>query len=313
MNKCKIKIGKAPSHPYSFLCITLNPAIQKTVLLSSLQLDSVNRSSTFLLNPSSKALNSARVLSQILPNSTLTLSILGGKRSKHFLSLCAKECLPCSYVLYPGTVRECITLLGRKDKNTTELILNEKGHPINLPQVEEAFLSLLEETLTKYKAFLKGVIVSGSAISGILPEFYSKVFSIISKHSLFTLADFTGEALKSVIKIYPPAVIKINEEEYKKTFCPKDLILSMKELSKELENIVIVTRGSLPIFVSVQGVFSKYPIKTLNPVNATGAGDTFNASFLYKYTLTKDLLQSICYAVNLTNLNLTTYPPASIL
>lgn len=73
--------------------------------------------------------------------------------------------------------------------------------------------------------------------------------------------------------------IKINEHEY-------------SQLESHTGNI-IVTRGQAPIIYNDK----EYPVKNTNVFDVTGAGDTFLASFAFKYIQTQNMEQAIPFAI----------------
>jgi len=90
-------------------------------------------------------------------------------------------------------------------------------------------------------------------------------------------------------KIIPPqklknvSFVKMNEVEWRKNF----------GIENELENKVLITLGER----GVQHGGINYPSpKPQDTIDVSGAGDTFTASFILKYLLTKDISESIKYA-----------------
>ena len=90
-------------------------------------------------------------------------------------------------------------------------------------------------------------------------------------------------------------MIKINEEEFCKTFdvCEDDLKTEITKKSAELQNMVVVTRGTDDTFAAKNGEFYSVPIEKVVPVNTTACGDSFNAGFLYEYANSGDFVAAL--------------------
>jgi bifunctional ADP-heptose synthase (sugar kinase/adenylyltransferase) len=77
--------------------------------------------------------------------------------------------------------------------------------------------------------------------------------------------------------------IKINNHEYER---------SKKFITKDLENKLIVTSGDCGC--TYNGI--NYPVRKVEVMDVSGAGDTFMAGLVVKYLHTKDISKSIMFA-----------------
>ncbi len=126
------------------LCICLSSGIQRTLSFENFCKGQVNRTSDFIENLSGKAVNTARVISQLKEQDAarfkkLTVSVLcpEGKDNKaQFKFLAQKESFKVKTVTIKGRTRQCWTLL-EKDGTTTEVIADEKAEA----KAESAFAS----------------------------------------------------------------------------------------------------------------------------------------------------------------------------
>ena len=106
-----------------------------------------------------------------------------------------------------------------------------------------------------------------------------------------------------------PDIIKINEEEFRATFPElnnQPLNQAITEKSRELNNIIVVTRGTESTLAADRGSFSECATEKVSPLNTTACGDSFNAGFLYEYLQTRDLGKALqkgtwCAARNAEN------------
>lgn len=284
------------------LCICFSSTIQRSINFKNIKLAQVNRSENYSKYASGKAVNSARVLEQIKENSTISFCPLGEKDYKSFLDLAKKDNLTIEYTLIPGNTRECWTLLDRENETTTELVVSEAPIPLNseIQQIEKESLRKIKELILQ----VDGVLLAGSRPLIWSKNLYSQVAKFAVDNNKIFLADYIGEDLLSSLEKTNPTIIKINEEEFASTFIKEDINLSdysfeqilknyVIEKSKDLNNIIVVTRGSKSTFAAEKGAFFEQETKQIKVVNTTACGDSFNAGFLYEYLNTKDIKKAL--------------------
>ncbi|MBP5402845.1 MAG: hypothetical protein J6Y36_06775 [Treponema sp.] len=275
-----------------FLCICLSSTIQRTVGFKTLNVTEVNRADHYRQDASGKAVNSARVLNMLEKGCVRCICPLGEKNKDIFLELAEDDCLEVEYVTIPGFTRECWTLLDFAKEETTELVVGEKlnskdGKEILLKEEEEKLLSLVQKALENVEAVL---------IAGSRPVYFSKnLMAAISKMCMdknkILLADYWGEDLRQTLNLCTPSIIKINEEEFISTFNIKsdsedELKNAVTEKSRELDNVIVVTRSVKPVFGAEKGNFIEVPSEKVKAVNTTACGDSFSAGFLFEYSNT---------------------------
>lgn len=92
------------------LTICLSSTLQKTVTFEKVALTKVNRSSSYRLDASGKAVNTARVLDMLEPGISLSLCPLGKENASLFLDFAKRDGLAVKTIMIPGFTRECVTL-----------------------------------------------------------------------------------------------------------------------------------------------------------------------------------------------------------
>lgn len=274
-----------------FLSVCFSSTLQKTVSFNKVALTEVNRSVKYRMDASGKAINTARILAQLEPASVTCLCPLGKENASYFEKLAAKDGLKVCSVLIPGFTRECVTLLDSSSHTTTELVVGEPELSYDTEKASLRFLKLFRKTLKNQKA----VIIAGSRPQVWSQELQAQLCSETVNSGRLLLADFWGKDLLNVLKTCTPQIIKINEEEFCSTFglsFPLNEDQLKEEIcrkSRELSNILIITRGTDPTFAANKGEFYSCPIEKLVPVNTTACGDSFNAGFIYEYVKTSDM------------------------
>lgn len=278
-----------------FLAICLSSTIQKTINFQNIEFSNVNRSKSYRLDASGKALNSARVLNQLQDECCVCVCPVGKKNAGIFFELAKRDNLKLKTVKISGFTRECLTLLDNSKNSTTELVVSEPVLQKSFKNEEKKLLSIIKNQIQN----ADGILLAGSR-----PEIWSenlteKISEIAFESKKIYLADFCGKDLLNTLKICVPSIIKINEDEFRSTFDFKennseDLKNAIKQKSQEFQNMIVVTRGKNETFAAKNGEFFVCPTENiLKIVNTTACGDSFNAGFLYEYVKTKDFEKAL--------------------
>ena len=292
------------------LCICMSSTIQRTITFKELKLTEVNRSQHYRVDASGKAINSARVLTQLEKDCAVSICPLGEKNLSAFTEPAERDQLNVLFATIPGNTRECWTLLDRSAGTTTELVV---GEPLlesdedkkSVAAAEIKILKMINELLPQVDA----VLLAGSRPKIWSADLYATIAGMTHDAGKIFLADFIGEDLKKTLAATVPEIIKINEEEFRATFPElSDLPLqdAIATKSRELNNIIVVTRGPDSTYAAARGQFSECPSEKVAALNTTACGDSFNAGFLYEYLRTGDLAAALkkgtwCAARNAEN------------
>ena len=275
------------------LCICLSSTIQRTISFDSLTLTKVNRSKKYRQDASGKAVNSARVLTQLEEGCAIVVCPLGEKNLKTFTDDAARDNLNLLYTTIPGATRECWTLLDRTAGTTTELVV---GEPVlesdedkkAVAAAEIKMLKVINDILPEVDA----VLLAGSRPAIWSNDLYATISGMTQDAGKTFLADYIGQDLVKTLTTSVPQIIKINEEEFRATF-PELAALPLKEAilkkSEELQNIVVVTRGTESTLAAVRSKYYECPTEKVAALNTTACGDSFNAGFLYEYVRSGDI------------------------
>lgn len=299
------------------LTIGLSSTIQKTILFDRFEKGGVNRSTSYRLDASGKAVNSARVLCQLEPRVATAICPLGLDTAPFFLELAEKDGLPVKWVPVPGRVRYCYTLLEPGD--ATELVVGEPVDPLDAPAFAEA-AAAMEKLLAGELVGADALLIAGSRPSAYPDDIYARFCAMARSAGVPVMADYHGKDLERTLAVAVPSVIKINEEEFAGTF-GYDFPLPAEKLaglvarkSAELGAIIVVTRGSRDTFAgSPEGAPFRQPVRAVAAVNPIGCGDSFSAGFLREWLVSRDIAAALAEGTRCATLNAMSRRPGSIL
>jgi len=229
---------------------------------------------------------------------------LGENNYKDFVELSKKDNLNLIYSKIPGNTRECWTLLDKSKESTTEVVVSEPAIKRSKDFIRQEN-QLLQIELPGYIREADAVLLAGSRPSVWREDTYPLIAKAALDEGKIFLADYHGKDLLETLKLCTPSIIKINDEEFLESFNNIEITKAsdiknnsktedeLKSLiiqkSKELKNIIIVTRGTKSTFAAQNGDFLEVPTLKVKAVNTTACGDSFNAGFLYEYVNTGNL------------------------
>ncbi len=279
------------------LCICMSSTIQRTISFKELKLTEVNRSQHYRVDASGKAVNSARVLTQLQEDCAVSICPLGEKNLQAFTEPAERDKLNILFATIPGNTRECWTLLDTSAGTTTELVV---GEPLlesdedkkAVAAAEIKILKMINELLPQVDA----VLLAGSRPAIWSEDLYATIAGMSRDAGKLFLADYVGQDMTKTLASAIPDIIKINEEEFRRTF-PEQAELPLDkaicEKSAALGNIIVVTRGLESTLAAARGDFFECPTEKITALNTTACGDSFNAGFLYEYLQTRDLAAAL--------------------
>ena len=264
-----------------FLCVSLNPAIDKRLTVRKLEPGGVNRAVTAEAAPGGKAAHVAMVL-QILGAEVTWIGFHGGAEGAILLEGLRSLGIHTRGVTTGGRTRTNLEIL---DDNHTVTELLEPG-----PSVTAAEIRNLENSCEE---FLRGndppsvMILSGSLPPGTPADCYSRLTELGHKHSAKVFLDSSGEPLRCALPAHPDFV-KVNQSEASEiTEIP---IRGLNEVGATLEKITAAGAQSAAVSLGAGGLawqpstnvsplYASAP--NVNAISAVGSGDAALAGFAF--------------------------------
>ncbi|QQP70065.1 hexose kinase [Carnobacterium sp. CS13] len=256
----------------SILAITMNPSVDISYPLGSLQLNAVNRVEDVSKTAGGKGLNVARVLYQ-LGSPVIASGVLGGTIGNFIEKQLDETGISHDFMTINQESRNCIAIL-HDNMQQTEIL--EQG-PLLTDQNEVDFLAHFEKQLENAAV----VTISGSLPEGLSKQLYAEMVRIASTKDIPVLLDSSGESLRaSLTGNNKPFLIKPNQEEIAQLIQEPitDLtklqqILTDNPLFKDIEWIV-VSLGADGALVKHRDQYFRLTIPKIDVVNPVGSGDS---------------------------------------
>lgn len=259
------------------ITVTLNPALDKTITLSGLNIGNVNRAIATRQDIGGKGINVSKVLKNFHVNSLCT-GFLGGNLESVFIQDLKKRELDNEFIHIENETRTNIKIVDSLSNTNTDI--NEPGP--NITEYE------LEAFINKFKSICnKGdiVVLSGGVSPSLPKDIYLQLTKIAKAKKALVILDADGELLKQGIKACPD-IIKPNNHELQKLLNLSDdfdesIINAAKQLNSQGISKIMISLGEKGgLFVTKNGVYKCHGLKV--PVKSTvGAGDSMVAAIVY--------------------------------
>ena len=184
--------------------VTLNPALDRTLVIPGFSAGRVNRVESVRLDPGGKGINvSKNLLAMGIPSRAMGL--LGGDAGERVEAMLRKMGLETDFVPVSGETRTNTKIFDPESGETTDL--NERGSEIQ-PRELEALRQRVKRTVHGGDT----VVFSGSLPQGVPETAWRDLIHLCRSKGAKTYLDTSGSALKAALEA-SPYLIKPNLEE----------------------------------------------------------------------------------------------------
>ncbi|OTO71709.1 MULTISPECIES: hexose kinase [unclassified Enterococcus] len=259
--------------------VTMNPSIDISYPLSSLAIDTVNRTDQVTKTAGGKGLNVTRVIHD-LGGDVVATGVLGGFHGAYISEELNKAGIKQAFTSIKEESRDSIAILH--EGNQTEIL--ESG-----PTVSSEEQTTFFETITALLQQADIVTISGSLAKGLPTDFYQKLVQAAHTEKAHVLLDTSGKSLISVLEgTAKPFLIKPNLEELEALLGQRFSLSEMETLQNALsqplfEGIewIVVSLGKAGAIAKHQEAYYRVTIPEIKVVNPVGSGDATIAGFAY--------------------------------
>ncbi|WP_166246515.1 1-phosphofructokinase [Paenibacillus turpanensis] len=259
------------------ITVTMNPALDKTVLVDQFVYGQLNRIKESRIDAGGKGINVAKVLKHFEVEAEAWGLSAGypGKMLKNKLDALG---ISSVFIEADGETRTNTKVVDSSSKVTTEL--NEPGFHAN-EQLLAKFLNQFEQQVSTASV----VVLGGSLPPGAPADYYYKLASKAKEQGVLVVLDADGEAFAEGLKAAPYAV-KPNIHELETYFgsvfknTEEVLAAARQLLSMGIRVVQISMGGDGSILVGEEGAFQATPFP-IEPISTVGAGDSMVAAMVY--------------------------------
>ena len=272
--------------------ITLNPALDRTIWVQTLQSDDANRVLKEEKFAGGKGIDVSRVLTHLgVPNRAL--GFLGGYAGMEVEGMLLQEGVYCDFTSIANETRTNIVVNVEADGR--QILFSARGPEVN-PAELTAFFHKLENLHEP-----QFVSISGSLPPNLSPVLYARSIETLRARGAQVLLDTDGENLRMGITGRPnlikPNIHELSRLTGKKLSRLPEIVSAAREIQRAGVEMVLVSMGARGILlVSEQETLLAIPPQ-VKVVNTIGAGDSAVAGFLFGLSKNSPPADCLKYAV----------------
>lgn len=270
--------------------VTMNPAIDKTVELTSFIHGGLNRIKKVEYDAGGKGINVSKTICE-LGGESIATGFLAGSSGATILRVLKEKGIRCDFVTVAGETRTNTKVI-EEDGTLTEL--NEQG-----PNISEANLSELQNILLTYANANTMFVFSGSIPAGVSKDIYGEMITLVKEKGATVILDADGEVFRNAVEAGPD-YIKPNDVELE-AYCDfsSDTEMAKVFTGKGVKNVVISMGKNGALFL-LDGYQVKCPGLSVKAHSTVGAGDAMVAALAYAWDnkLEKEEMVKLCMATS---------------
>lgn len=257
--------------------VTLNPAIDRTIVVPTLNVGSVNRTISSNSYIGGKGINVSKVL-KVLGAKSTALGFLGKENSQAFIDFFKEENIDNDFNSVSGENRINIKLIERDREVITDI--NENGFVVTEKDIQK-----LTDRLLKTVKEGDIVVLAGSLPKGANTDIYKQLIQSLNKKNVKTILDASKDSLMLGIEGIPYAakpnvhelcdIVDIDVDDKDSIICGGKKLLDMG-----IQKLLISMGDKGSIYLSKEKALYANPIK-VDVKNTVGAGDSMVAALTY--------------------------------
>ena len=262
--------------------VTLNPALDKTVVIPHFRADTVNRVTNVRMDPGGKGINVSKVLAE-LGEPSVAFGFAGGTAGQTLRRMLAERGLESELYEADGETRTNLKIIDPASHTNTDV--NEPGPQVSATALEELLRRLLAR------------IAPGSLPAGAPADTYRRWTERCRQASARVFLDADGEALARGLQA-GPYLIKPNRDELSRLVGrPLSSCADIAEAAQGLfaygvRKIVVSLGGEGALYLTEGKMWQAQAVPV--PVGSTvGAGDSMLAALALAAQRQMDVDQSI--------------------
>jgi 1-phosphofructokinase family hexose kinase len=256
-------------HSEMIICITPNPAIDRTIILPSLVVGNVHRAQKNIVAAGGKGLNVARAI-RTLGGEALCMGFAGGHTGDWLAELAQREGLHSSWTWTDAETRICTIVVAQ---NADATVINEPGTPVSASDWKQ-----LQQDVQGQMLSANTVCISGSLPPDSSAEDFQRLLSALVDAGKQVWVDTSGMALQATLA-YSGICIKVNGNEIGQAlgFEVQDTASVQRALDMLSERglTVVITLGVAGAFLATREGRWHAQGPHVRVVSTVGSGDSF--------------------------------------
>ncbi|RQD72607.1 MAG: 1-phosphofructokinase [Halanaerobium sp. MSAO_Bac5] len=274
------------------LTVTLNPAVDKIIILDKLKLGKLNRVKDAEALAGGKGINVSEVLSALNIDNT-ALAIVGGDNGNSINNYLQKRGVKTDFQWSEINTRQNLKIKENNSNRETEI--NETG------RVTKEDIKAFKKNIEKYLTADNTIVLSGSLPEGVKKNIYAELIEKAAAKEAKVILDSSGEEFKLAIN-KAPYLVKPNLAEIENLLSTNmesdaDLKKGAEYLLKKGIKIVMISLGAEGAFIASKDEAYRLQTPEVEVAQTTvGAGDTMVAGLAAEIDKNASLKETAVYA-----------------
>ncbi|WP_018131821.1 1-phosphofructokinase [Effusibacillus pohliae] len=268
--------------------VTLNPALDKTVILPRLQIGGLNRVRQMRQDPGGKGINVAKVLNQFGVDVKAT-GLMAGAQGRWLVKQLEEQGISVDFLEVSGETRTNLKIYDEQTRITTEI--NDPGftvHADDLHRFREKLADLLQHAAV--------LVVGGSLPPGAPDHIYRDYIEMANERGVRTVLDADGTPLRQGILAKPfavkPNLFELQQWMGRKLDSEAEIVAAGRELLQQGVSLVAISMGGDgSLVMDADAAYRVFPF-SITPQSTVGAGDSMVAALVYSLLTGKSLRET---------------------
>ncbi len=264
------------------LTVTLNPAIDKMVMLRGYQIHALHRlkpGEQSMTLPGGKGVNIAMTL-QLLGNQVVATGFAAGHTGHMLTDSIRNLGITTNFIFTEGTTRTNISILDVKHETLTEI--NEQG-----PDVSKEDQDYFLKNYIRLLHSAKMVVLGGSLPQNIKLEFYANLVFEARKKSVPVIAHVSSKYIEPILSEHPNVLVPDLRSKHRLEGKPVNVLQALHDLggeflqkSSKMDHVIFNNRIENVLAMDKNRAFVLKP-ENLKINNMLGYADAYVAGYAH--------------------------------
>jgi 6-phosphofructokinase 2 len=274
------------------ITITLNPAIDKTYLVTDLVPEHKLRCGNPAVEAGGGGINVSKGLKELGSSSTAVF-FSGGKNGEVLHEMLLDEQIECMPIPINGETRESLVIIDQSSGKEFRIVVDG-------PEIQKSAFEQVIHYIQKVKP--SWLIASGSLPKGLPTDVYAELAKTAKVNGIKFILDTSGEALSAALKegvyLMKPNLKELSTLSGGKSLEFNDVPRVAMQLIKEGKaQVIVVSMSSKGAFLVTDKNHFHIPTPQVEQKSTVGAGDSMVSGMVWALQNKKSLKEMCCWGV----------------
>ena len=273
--------------------ITLNPAVDKELVVPALEFDTVLRSQKINIDYGGKGFNVSRILKS-LGTDSVALGFAGGGNGELLRDGLESLGIDTDFVWVEGETRTNISIVTETPSHYVKV--NEAG-----PTILAKELEILRQKVVSLAKAGDWWVLAGSLPQGVSASLYADLIHDIQTAGAFVILDTSGEALKHGCDANPFLAKPNDAEAHQLTGLPVNMLTEIATAAKAMQaagvGTVVVSLGKAGALLVDGEIVWQVKSPIIQESNPIGAGDSMVGGLVWALSQGMPMVEAVSWGI----------------